>query len=86
MIMLQKTFEVTNLKKGKIISSVLATLGIAMISIALVIQSEETAELEKKKVLETKNTAIQLKNMATSANTIINEEQKEITEAEEEKM
>ena len=85
MIMLQKTFEVTNLKKGKIISSVLATLGIAMISIALVIQSEETAELEKKKVLETKNTTIQLKNMATSANTIINEEQKEITEAEEEK-
>ena len=49
MIMLQKTFEVTNLKKGKIISSVLATLGIAMISIALVIQSEETAELEKEK-------------------------------------
>ncbi len=58
------------MKRGKLISSVLATLGIVMISIALVLEQENT--LQQDKVIETKNSAIQLKNMATSANNIIN--------------
>ena len=70
--MLQKTFEVTNLKREKLISSVLATLGIVMISIALVIEQDNG--LQQDKVIETKNSTIQLKNMATSANNIINTE------------
>ena len=60
------------MKRGKLISSVLATLGIVMISIALVIGEENT--LEQDKVIETKNSTIQLKNMAASANNIINTE------------
>ena len=39
------------MKRGKLISSVLATLGIVMISIALVIQSEEQITLEKDKTI-----------------------------------
>ena len=70
MIVLQKTFEVTNLKRGKLISSVLATLGIVMISIALVIGQENI--LQQDKTIETKN--IQVKNMATAANSVINKE------------
>lgn len=62
------------MKRGKLISSVLATLGIVMISIALVIQSEEQITLEKDKTIVTKDSKIQLKNMAASANTIIKEE------------
>lgn len=60
------------MKRGKLISSVLATLGIVMISIALVLEQENT--LQQDKVIETKNSTIQLKNMATSANNIINTE------------
>lgn len=60
------------MKRGKLISSVLATLGIVMISIALVIGEENT--LEQDKVIETKNSTIQLKNKAASANNIINTE------------
>ena len=62
------------MKIVKLISSVLATLGIVMISIALVIQSEEQITLEKDKTIVTKDSKIQLKNMAASANTIIKEE------------
>lgn len=65
------------MKRGKLISSVLATLGIVMISIALVIQSEEQITLEKDKTIVTKDSKIQLKNMAASANTIIKEEDQE---------
>ena len=65
------------MKRGKLISSVLATLGIIMISIALVIQSEEQITLEKDKTIVTKDSKIQLKNMAASANTIIKEEDQE---------
>ena len=62
------------MKRGKLISSVLATLGIIMISIAFVIDSNENTSLQEEKV-ETKNTAIQLKSMATSANQIIKTEE-----------
>ena len=62
------------MKRGKLISSVLATLGIVMISIALVIQSEDQITLKKDKTIVTKDSKIQLKNMAASANTIIKEE------------
>lgn len=65
------------MKRGKLISSVLATLGIVMISIGLVIQKEDITALQKQKAIVTKNSEIELKNMATSANTIINEEQEE---------
>lgn len=65
------------MKRGKLISSVLATLGIVMISIALVIQSEKQITLEKDKTIVTKDSKIQLKNMAASANTIIKEEDQE---------
>ncbi len=61
------------MKRGKLISSVLATLGIIMISIAFVIEQDEVTLKEEK--IETKNTTIQLKNMATSANQIINTEE-----------
>ena len=71
MILLQKTVEVTNLKRVKLISSVLATLGIIMISVALVLQSNEVVTLEADKVIEKKNSTIQLKNMATSESNII---------------
>lgn len=80
MIMLQKTVEVTNLKRGKLISSVLATLGIVMISIALVIEQDNG--LQQDKVIETKNSTIQLKNMATAANNIINTDTETNTSAE----
>lgn len=69
------------MKRGKLISSVLATLGIVMISIALVIQSEEQITLEKDKTIVTKDSKIQLKNMAASANTTIKEED-QVKEAE----
>ena len=65
------------MKRGKLISSVLATLGIVMISIGLVIQKEDITALQKQKAIVTKNSKVELKNMATSANTIINEEQEE---------
>ena len=65
------------MKRGKLISSVLATLGIVMISIGLVIQKEDITTLQNQKAIVTKNSEIELKNMATSANTIINEEQEE---------
>lgn len=65
------------MKRGKLISSVLATLGIVMISIALVIQSEDQITLKKDKTIVTKDSKIQLKNMAASANTIIKEEDQE---------
>lgn len=78
--MLQKTVEVTNLKRGKLISSVLATLGIVMISIALVIEQDNG--LQQDKVIETKNSTIQLKNMATAANNIINTDTETNTSAE----
>lgn len=78
--MLQKTFEVTNLKRGKLISSVLATLGIVMISIALVIEQDNG--LEKDKTIETKNSKIQLKSMTASANNIINTEENKTQETE----
>lgn len=58
------------MRRGKLISSVLATLGIVMISIALVIGNENL--LQQDKVIETKN--IQVKNMATAANSLINKE------------
>lgn len=62
------------MKRGKLISSVLATLGIVMISIALVL--EQKNKLQQDKAIETKNSTIQLKSMATSANNIINTETK----------
>lgn len=65
------------MKRRKLISSVLATLGIVMISIALVIQSEDQITLKKDKTIVTKDSKIQLKNMAASANTIIKEEDQE---------
>lgn len=65
------------MKRGKLISSVLATLGIVMISIGLVIQSEDIATLQKKQAIVTKNSKVELKNMATSANTVINEKETE---------
>lgn len=68
------------MKRGKLISSVLATLGIVMISIGLVIQKEDITTLQKQKAIVTKNSEIELKNMATSANTIINEEEEENTQ------
>ena len=67
----------TNLKRGNLISSVLATLGIVMISIALVIQSDEAKLLQEEQAVDTTNSTIQLKNMATSANTIINSTKEE---------
>lgn len=72
------------MKKETVISSVLATLGIIMISIALVIQSDETATLTTDQAVETKSSAVQLKSMATSANQIINktEEEQENQQAE----
>ncbi len=81
-MMLQKTYEVTNLKRGKLISSVLATLGIVMISIALVVQQEKN--IYKDQVVETKNSTIELKNMATCANNIINTEQQANTSVDAE--
>lgn len=80
--MLQKTYEVTNLKRGKLISSVLATLGIVMISIALVVQQEKN--IYKDQVAETKNSTIELKNMATCAINIINTEQQANTSVDAE--
>ena len=71
------------MKRGKLISSVLATLGIVMISIGLVIQKEDITALQKQKAIVTKNSEIELKNMATSANTIINEEEEENTQEQE---
>ena len=68
------------MKRGKLISSVLATLGIVMISIALVVQSEDMTTLQENKTIVTKNSEVALKNMATSANTVINEN--ETTEEE----
>lgn len=68
------------MKRGKLISSVLATLGIVMISIALVVQSEDMTTLQENKTIVTKNSEVALKNMATSANTVINED--EVTEEE----
>lgn len=65
------------MKRGKLISSVLATLGIVMISIALVIQSDEAKLLQEEQAVDTTNSTIQLKNMATSANTIINSTKEE---------
>lgn len=62
------------MKREKLISSVLATLGIMMISIAFVIQSEDIVTLEKDKTIVTQNNKIELKNMATSINNIINTE------------
>lgn len=56
-----------------------------MISIALVIQSDETKLLQEDQAVDTKNSTIQLKNMAASANTIINTEQKEEPSTTEEK-
>ena len=69
------------MKRGKLISSVLATLGIVMISIGLVIQKEDITTLQKQKAIVTKNSEIELKNMATSANTIINEEEEIVSTA-----
>lgn len=68
------------MKRGKLISSVLATLGIVMISIALMVQSEDMTALQENKTIVTKNSEVALKNMATSANTVINED--EVTEEE----
>lgn len=68
------------MKRGKLISSVLATLGIVMISIALMVQSEDMTALQENKTIVTKNSEVALKNMATSANTVINEN--ETTEEE----
>ena len=65
------------MKRGNLISSVLATLGIVMISIALVIQSDEAKLLQEEQAVDTTNSTIQLKNMATSANTIINSTKEE---------
>lgn len=66
------------MKRGKLISSVLATLGIMMISIAFVIQSEDIVTLEKDKTIVTKNNKMELKNMATSINNIRNTEPTEV--------
>lgn len=65
------------MKRENLISSVLATLGIVMISIALVIQSDEAKLLQEEQAVDTTNSTIQLKNMATSANTIINSTKEE---------
>ena len=62
------------MKKEKLISSVLATLGIIMIAIALVIQSEETS-LSNNKVITSDTNKVQLKNMATAANNITTTEE-----------
>lgn len=70
------------MKKEKLISSVLATLGIMMIAIALVIESNDIKTFEKDKTYATKNSEIKLKNMAASANTIINKDPVEETEPE----
>ncbi len=48
-----------------------------MISIALVIQSDEAKLLQEEQAVDTTNSTIQLKNMATSANTIINSTKEE---------
>ena len=48
-----------------------------MISIALVIQSDEAKLLQAEQAVDTTNSTIQLKNMATSANTIINSTKEE---------
>ena len=69
------------MKKEKLISSVLATLGIMMISIAFVIQSEDIITLEKEKAIVTKDNKIELKNMSTSINNIINVETTKDNEA-----
>jgi len=70
------------LKKEKLISSVLATLGVIMIAIALVIESNDIKTFEKDKTYVTKNSEIKLKNMAASANTIINKDSVEETKTE----
>lgn len=62
------------MKKEKLISSVLATLGIIMIAIALVIQSEETS-LSNNKVITSDTNKVQLKNMATAVNNITTTEE-----------
>ena len=69
------------MKREKLISSVLATLGIMMISIAFVIQSEDIITLEKEKAIVTKDNKIELKNMSTSINNIINVETTKDNEA-----
>ena len=74
------------MKRGNLISSVLATLGIVMISIALVIQSDEAKLLQEEQAVDTTNSTIQLKNMATSANTIINSTKEENPTPTEEKL
>ena len=72
------------MKKEKIISSVLATLGMIMIAIALVIQAGDT-KLENNKVIKSDTNKVQLKNMATSVNTITSESSEEnVTEESEE--
>ena len=48
-----------------------------MISIDLVIQSDEAKLLQEEQAVDTTNSTIQLKNMATSANTIINSTKEE---------
>lgn len=58
------------LKKERIISSVLATLGITMISIAFVLESSTTS-LKQDKTIVTNYTEINIKNMATSATMIM---------------
>lgn len=70
------------MKKEKLISSVLATLGVIMIAIALVIESNDIKTLEKDKTYVAKNSEIELKNMAATANTIINKDPVEETEPE----
>ena len=74
------------MKRENLISSVLATLGIVMISIALVIQSDEAKLLQEEQAVDTTNSTIQLKNMATSANTIINSTKEENPTPTEEKL
>lgn len=60
------------MKKERVISSVLATLGITMISIAFVLESSEKT-LTQDKTLVTNYTEINIKNMATTANKIVKE-------------
>lgn len=66
------------MKKEKIISSVLATLGITMISIAFVLESNTTS-LKQDETIVTNYTEINIKNMAASATMIVNDTAEEET-------
>lgn len=70
------------MKRGKMISSVLATLGIIMISIGFSISSDNVEVVAKDKESQTEKRQIDIESMAATSNTVVTAEEAKVESTE----